>query len=160
MLSVLLSIIVLSTNISSFEQTKVHKKSIIETKKETQNIILLLDKIIGDGIADSIFSNTCVEDSSNVISNINSYISTIDNEFSDCTITINSVTESAGEYTTDYTVNCIKNIPDVFNVEIIQNKTVSRSANVTLVVKDCRVEIIDEDVSPAVTDFTNTGTIP
>jgi hypothetical protein len=100
-----------------------------------------------------------VEDSSGVISNINSYISTIDNEFSDCTIAINSVTESLGTYIADYSVNCIKNIPDVFNVEIIQSKIVSRGANVTLVGADCTVEIIDEEVSPAVTDFTNNGTI-
>jgi len=149
-------VLVFSLTLTEKQKTLSYNKQIIETKKITQNAVLLLDKIMNDAIADSAFANNCTEVfDKNAIplgikQTISSYFDTAAKEFQpDCIITVDSITQGTGQnkYITSFSVRCSQSVLEEFSVVYREEKNFKRDANVTTALvnnnNECTVEIRD-----------------
>jgi len=149
-LMLVVAITVFSGSMPQAQKTAVFKDSIVETKKVAQNAVLLLDKVINDSIADSVFANACTESTGLVRQRIRDYFTATAAEFQPrCSITINSITENStivpGEivYFTDFTVACTQSILSDFSVTYTENKVFQRHATETKTGTNCSVMVLD-----------------
>lgn len=128
-----ISTMTISANYVQLDKTKTYKNLIIETKKDTQNLAIVLDKVIDDAIADSIYDFRCTPghpgtEDQMIISRMQSYFnnSIIKNAFPNCTIAQN--TQSASQnVTVAFTIKCQKSVLSEFSVEQVFTRTYQRN---------------------------------
>jgi len=144
-LIVIISIMVSASNTLNQDKLGIQISAVLETKRVSQSVMLVLDKSLNDAIADSIFNNGCTQVFNNaspagIKQTIEKYYLDVGDQFPECSIEVNAII-FGGSYVPVTTINCSKSVTGNFNVEIIKSLTYFRKATNSLSSGVCNVTV-------------------
>lgn len=163
MMAIIIAISILAFSSSNQQQeTLVYKNTAFDTKKTANNAVLLLDKVLNDAIADTVFANRCSETNAKINESITAYFNSAMQNFRDCSVAINGITRDttiiSGEtvYITDFSVQCTSAITGKFDMLYKERKAFQRHATQAITGTTCTIEVFDG----ATRELQKTGSMP
>ena len=125
-----IAILLFSGNAGVFEPNNLEQTAIMQAKRQAQNGVLVLDKVIADAMADSVGSD-CLENQALITLTIQAYVSLASAEFEQCTIPVPTITKAGGVYSVPLSIVCTQSVPEQLDVVYTLAPTLSRSIVVT-----------------------------
>jgi hypothetical protein len=136
-----IAILLFSGNAGVFEPNNLEQTAIMQSKRQAQNGVLVVDKVIADAMGDSVGSD-CLENQALIITTIRSYIALADAQFEQCTIPTPTVTKTGGLYSIPLSVICTQSVPEQLDVVYTLSPTFSRSIVLTPGAS-CQIQVFD-----------------